>query len=285
MKSARDGSKPASDRGRGASTGRVASLRPAGVVVTTAAMASAVILTATTCPAAASPAVNHDIHEVIHKMDELYRSGSSFAEVTMEIVTPHWQRTLEMKMWTSGLEKTFIRILSPRKEKGMGTLRVGNEMWNYLPKTNKVMKIPPSMMMGSWMGSDFTNDDLVNELTYQDDYTCDWAEGEDPEEGVLCVRCTPDPEAPVVWGYLVMRFRESDYLPTRIEFFDEKDRLMRTQIHSDVRTFGGRTLPSTMEMIPANKEGHRTLVRYVTADFDVDVPDDVFTLRNLRSSR
>ncbi|MCK4305000.1 MAG: outer membrane lipoprotein-sorting protein [Candidatus Eisenbacteria sp.] len=80
----------------------------------------------------------------------------------MEIVTPHWQRTLVMKVWTEGMDKTFIRILAPRKEKGVGTLRIGNEMWNYLPKTNKVMKISPSMMMGSWMGSDFTNDDLVD---------------------------------------------------------------------------------------------------------------------------
>ena len=127
MKSERDGSRSSGVGGRGTSVGGVTVVRLTGVVGTTAAIATAVLIAAIAGPTTAAPAAEHDIHEVIHKMDELYRSGSSFAEVTMEIVTPHWQRTLEMKMWTSGLEKTFIRILSPRKEKGMGTLRVGNE--------------------------------------------------------------------------------------------------------------------------------------------------------------
>lgn len=102
-----------------------------------------------------------NVREIVKQIDELYRSESSYSELEMEIITPHWERTLKMKAWSKGMEKTFIRILAPAKEKGMVTLRIGNEMWNYLPKTNKVIKVPPSMMMSSWMGSDFTNDDLV----------------------------------------------------------------------------------------------------------------------------
>lgn len=226
-----------------------------------------------------------DIDAVLEKMDELYRSQSSRSEVVMEIVTPRWERTLEMTVWTEGEEKTFIRIHAPRKEEGVGTLRIGNEMWNYLPKTNKVMKIPPSMMMGSWMGSDFTNDDLVDEFTYLDDYTYDWTTVDSPEEGVLYIELAPKEGVPVVWGSVVMAVRESNLLPEWERYYDEKGRLMRTMTFTDVRRFGGRTLPSTMELIPANKEGHRTTVRYLEAEFNVPLDEDIFTLRNLRSPR
>jgi outer membrane lipoprotein-sorting protein len=226
-----------------------------------------------------------DIEEILKKMDELYRAESSYSEVVMEIVTPRWERTLEMTVWTEGEDKTFIRIHAPRKEKGMGTLRIENEMWNYLPKTNKVMKIPPSMMMGSWMGSDFTNDDIVNEITYLKDYAYDWTPVDSPEDGVVYIKLVPNEGVPVVWGYLVLAVRESSLLPVWERYYDEKGRLMRTMTFLDTRQFGSRTLPSTMEVIPANKEGHRTTVRYIEAQFDVPMEDDIFTLRNLRSPR
>ncbi|MGD8413204.1 MAG: outer membrane lipoprotein-sorting protein [Candidatus Latescibacterota bacterium] len=226
-----------------------------------------------------------EIESVLKKMDELYRAKTSYSEVEMEIVTPRWDRTLKMTIWTEGDDKTFIRIHAPRKEEGMGTLRIENEMWNYLPKTNKVMKIPPSMMMGSWMGSDFTNDDIVNEITYLDDYTHEWAKPEDAEDGVMYIRLTPKDGVPVVWGSLVMAVRDSDTLPVWERYYDEKGRLMRTMKFADVRQFGSRTLPSTMIVIPANKEGQRTTVRYIEAKFDVPLEGDTFSLRNLRSPR
>ena len=103
------------------------------------------------------------VDKILDRMDKLYRSSQSSASMTMKIKTPHWEREMKLKSWTKGLEKTFIVIDYPRKDKGVATLKKGNEMWNYFPKINKVIKVPPSMMMGSWMGSDFTNDDLVNE--------------------------------------------------------------------------------------------------------------------------
>ena len=120
-----------------------------------------------------------DVEAIVKKMDQLYRSETSHAEMEMQIATPHWERTLAMTVWTKGMDHTFIRITAPKKEQGVATLRIGNEMWNYLPKTNKVMKIPPSMMMGSWMGSDFTNDDLVKESSMLNDYTYQLVKPED----------------------------------------------------------------------------------------------------------
>jgi outer membrane lipoprotein-sorting protein len=224
-----------------------------------------------------------DVQAVLKKIDELYRSGSCRAAVEMEITTPHWQRTLKMRFWSEGMDKTFIRIDEPLKEKGVATLRVGADMWNYLPKTDKVLKIPPSMMMSSWMGSDFTNDDLVKEYTFLDDYTFEEAAVETPEEGLVYIRCVPREGVPVVWGHILVAARKSDSLPVWERFFDERGRLMREMRFEDVKPLGGRTIPSTLVLEPKTKDGYRTVLRYTEAAFDVSLDPDIFTLRNLRS--
>lgn len=224
-----------------------------------------------------------DVEAIVRKVDELYRSEASYAEIEMEIVTPHWQRTLSMDAWTEGMNKTFIRITSPKKEEGMATLRIENEMWNYLPKTNKVMKVPPSMMMSSWMGSDFTNDDLVREFSLLEDYTYERVEGED--EGLFYVKAIPNEDLPVVWGHIIIAVRKADFLPAWQKYYDEKGDLMRVWNFTDIRKFGNRTLPAVMEIIPQQKEGHKTVMRYLKAEFDAKFDRDIFSLRNLRTTR
>ncbi|UCH95486.1 MAG: outer membrane lipoprotein-sorting protein [Candidatus Aminicenantes bacterium] len=224
-----------------------------------------------------------DAKEIVKKMDELYRSESSFAVMEMEIITPHWKRTLKMEAWSIGMDKTFIRILLPKKERGIATLRIENEMWNFLPKTNKVMKIPPSMMMASWMGSDFTNDDLVKEYTFLDDYSFDFTEVENPREGVVYVKCVPREGLPIVWGHIITAVREKDYIPLWAKYYDEKGQLMREIQYKDTKTLGKRRIPAVMELVPTHKEGHKTIVRYLEAQFDINVDKGIFTLRNLRS--
>ena len=147
----------------------------------------------------------HDVESIVKKMDQLYRSETSHAEIEMQITTPHWERTLAMTVWTMGMDKTFIRITEPKKEQGVATLRIGNEMWNYLPKTNKVMKIPPSMMMGSWMGSDFTNDDLVKESSMLNDYTYQLIKPANAVPDYVYIQLTPKEDSPIVWGRLLLR--------------------------------------------------------------------------------
>jgi outer membrane lipoprotein-sorting protein len=225
-----------------------------------------------------------EIDRIIREVDQLYRSQSSYSELEMEIVTPHWQRTLTMKAWTQGTDKTFIRITSPDKEKGVATLRIKSEMWNYLPKTNKVIKIPPSMMMSSWMGSDFTNDDLVKEFSLFKDFSYQWIPSPPGSEDTVFIRCIPRPDLPVVWGSIETAVRKKDHIPAWQKYFDEKGKLMRTLSYSEVRRFGDRTIPATMEMIPQNKEGHKTVIRYLEIEFDRKIGDEVFSLRNLRAS-
>lgn len=221
--------------------------------------------------------------DIVEKLDELYRSDSSKALMEMEIVTPHWQRTLKMRIWSEGMDKTFVRILEPKKERGIGTLRVENEMWNYLPKTNKVIKIPPSMMMSSWMGSDFTNNDLVREYTFVEDYDFEMTEIENPEHGQLYLKCIPHEGLPIVWGHIILAVRSEDYLPVWEKYYDEKGKLAREMFYRDIKRFDDRTIPSVMELIPASKEGHKTIIYYLEAEFEIQMDESVFTLRNLRS--
>jgi outer membrane lipoprotein-sorting protein len=251
------------------------------VAVVTALLAVTVLTSGTTGQAAATDTV--DVDSLIREVDRLYRSETSYSELEMEIVTPHWQRTLAMYGWSEGMEKTLIRLTAPAKEKGVATLRVGNEMWNYLPKTNKVMKIPPSMMMGSWMGSDFTNDDLVKESSLFEDYEYEIIPSESGDEDLIYINCIPREDLPVVWGNIVIGVRRSDHLPAWQKYYDEKGALMRVMTYSEVRNMGGRMIPSLLEMIPQNKEGQKTVIRYLKVEFDVPLKDDIFSLRTLRS--
>jgi outer membrane lipoprotein-sorting protein len=235
----------------------------------------AVLLTAGPLPADRA-------RDIIAKVDQLYRSSSSRAEVEMRITTPNWARTLGITAWSKGTQKTFILINEPKKERGTATLRLGNEMWNYLPATDKVIKIPPSMMMGSWMGSDYNNDDLVKESSMLDDYTYRMITPDKPAAGELWVEMIPNPEAVVVWGRVVLAVRERDGLPLRQEYYDEKGALMRTIIFSGINILGGKTIPTMMELVPQNKKGHRTVITYKKVEFDIPLRDDIFSQRNLK---
>ena len=226
-----------------------------------------------------------DVETVVKKIDQLYRSETSHADMEMHIITPHWERTLAMTVWSKGMDKTFIRITAPKKEQGVATLRIGNEMWNYLPKTNKTMKIPPSMMMGSWMGSDFTNDDLVRESSMLDDYTYQYVTPENASPDHLYVQLVPKEDSPIVWGRIVAAMQSSDYTPVWQRFYDEKGNLMRVMNFKEIKTFGDKVLPSVIEIVPQNKEGHKTIVRWMKATFDSDVDDKIFTRRNLQRRR
>ncbi len=234
---------------------------------------------------AAQASPDEQARAIVRRMDDLYRSKSSYAQLEMEIVTPDWSRTLVLRGWTEGLDRMLVRILEPKKEAGVGTLRIGNEMWNYLPKTDKVIKIPPSMMMSSWMGSDFTNDDLVKEFTFIDDFTFRMAPPPSPEPGLLYVECRPKPGVPIVWDKIVIAVRASDDLPVRQEFYDEKGRVARVMTYSDIRTFGRRTIPAVMEMTPRTKQGYKTVLRYKDVQFDLALDASLFSLRSLQSGR
>jgi outer membrane lipoprotein-sorting protein len=225
---------------------------------------------------------NQRAREIVDHADRLLRGTSSIGTVTMEISTAKWQRTLSMQIWSLGTENALVRITKPEKEAGTATLKVGNNIWNYLPKVNRTIKIPTSMMMASWMGSHFTNDDLVKESRLIRDYFITISfEGERNEVSVYEFTLTPKPDAAVVWGKVVLEVRQADLLPTWQRFYDEEGKLVRDMVLSDYKVMGGRLVPTRMEMRPADKPGERTVIVYDDLTFDVAMSDDTFSLRNL----
>jgi outer membrane lipoprotein-sorting protein len=216
---------------------------------------------------------------LIDEMEALYRGDASKAKITMRVETPYYQRSMKMESSNLGTEKAFIRILSPKKERGISTLKIDQEMWNYLPKINKVIKVPPSLMMGSWMGSDFTNDDLVKQTTLTQKYELSMTETED----TFVVTLTPREQTVTVWGKIEYTVNKVHQIPVSQNFYDDNDKLIRSLLFKEPKLYQGRLLPSVLEMIPLNKEGHKTVIIYEELDFSpTDVDENIFSLRNLR---
>lgn len=224
-----------------------------------------------------------NLKSIVDHVDKLYRSQSSEAEVEMQIVNPNWERTLRMKISTETMKNTFIDILYPNKEKGSGTLRKGSEMWNFFPKSGKVVKVPPSMMMSSWMGSDFNNDDLVKETTLVDNYTAKFINLE--KKDLHTIELLPKKTTVTVWGKIVLTVKKENNMPLTQEYFDEKGAKIRTMYFSDIKKFGSRTIPSKLELIPEGKANQKTTIKYIDAKFDLKLPSDTFTLINLQRKR
>lgn len=228
-----------------------------------------------------------DASEIIRRMEQILRGDSSYGVYRMSITDPDWQRTLEFQAWEKRHDgKTFIRILAPAKEAGIVTLKVGQEMWNYLPRVERVIRIPPSMMMQSWMGSDFTNDDLVKVSSILDDYTHRVLGAEEiAGEQAWKVELLPREDAPVIWGRLLAWVRQRDSMPLRQEFYDEQGALVRVLEFSDIAVLGGREVPRRWEMTPADRNGRRTVMELVELELDLAIDDEVFSLQNLKKAR
>jgi outer membrane lipoprotein-sorting protein len=221
--------------------------------------------------------------EILDRVENLLWAKTLQGRYEMSIVTPRWQRTLSLRVWMDRPRRSFIRIDAPAKEAGIGSLRIGSEMWNYLPGVERTIKIPPSMMLQPWMGSDFTNDDLVKESSILDDYTHKVvATAPLDGEPAWQVEATPKPEAAVVWGRVLYWVRQSDSMPLKQEYFNERNELVRVLAFSDVRSVGGRLLPTRWEMKPAAKPGNVTTVILKDATFNQPIDDEVFTQRNLQ---
>ncbi|UCF16326.1 MAG: outer membrane lipoprotein-sorting protein [Phycisphaerales bacterium] len=225
-----------------------------------------------------------DLEAVVKYFEDLYRSDSSISVAKLTITKPRRKRTLEMKIWTRGEEKALIVIRSPAREKGTATLKVDKNLWNYLPRIKRTIRIPPSMMLASWMGSDFTNDDLVKESSYSKDYHYELVGPSEQPKGWL-VRFTAKPDIVGLWNRFELILSEDARVPIEAKYYDRKDRLSRVMHWSDVKVFDGRRIPARMTLTPADKEGHITEMEYLDIDFDVTVPDATFSLSNLEQRR
>ena len=226
---------------------------------------------------------SQDLEEIIRKADEKFRGNSSRGEFSMIIERPSWSREVTMKNWTLGNEYSLIYITAPAREKGQVFLKRNKEMWNWVPNIERMIKIPPSMMMQSWMGSDFTNDDLVRESSLAKDYNHKLL-GEEKMGGYNCykIELIPDEDAPVVWGKIIMWVSEADYLWLKAEYYDEDGVLVNTEILSEIKMMGNRKMPTRLEMIPADKPGQKTILIFKNIEFDIQINEGFFSQQNMK---
>ena len=227
-----------------------------------------------------------DAREIVEKANELIRAKSSYSEITMEVIKPDWSRKMRMKIWSLEPDYGLVLLTEPAKEKGMVTLKRKKEVWNWVPSVNRVIKLPPSMMLQSWMGSDFTNDDLVRQSSIVEDYTHAIA-SEEEMEGYDCYKIDliPKPEAGVVWGKIITWISKEGYLQLRADYYDEDLVIIKSMIGSEVKKLGGRTIPCHWEMIPHDEPGQKTVMDYLEIEFNIDIDESYFSQQNMKRVR
>jgi outer membrane lipoprotein-sorting protein len=221
--------------------------------------------------------------EIIQKANDKFRGDNSVAELKMTIIRPSWTREMTMKAWSRGNDYSLVLVTAPARDEGTGFLKRENEIWNWQPTIDRVIKMPPSMMSQSWLGSDFTNDDLVQESSIVTDFSHTLI-GTEEIDGNACykIEMIPHEDAVVVWGKVITWVSKEHYLQLKSEFYDEEGYLVNTMYGKDIKDLGGRTLASKMEVIPADEEGHRTVMEYLWIDFGEDLPASFFSVQNMK---
>jgi hypothetical protein len=220
---------------------------------------------------------------MLTRLDDLYRSSASIARMEIAVTSPRTTRTLRLRAWTRGEERVLVVVEAPPREAGTATLRDGQNLWNWLPRIARTIRVPPSMMLGSWMGTDFTNDDLVKESSLHRDFEARVGRRSREPPG-WWLDLAVKPGAVGRWARIEILVGD-DGLPVEERHFDRKGRLARTMRFDEVRALGGRRIPTRVVLVPEGLEGQRTELRYLEVQFDADVPEDTFSLSRLERSR
>lgn len=225
--------------------------------------------------------------EIIKKADEKFQGEeSSTGEMEVIIKRPTWERTIGIKMWSKGTKFSLSLVTSPPNEKGQAFLKRNNELWNWNPTIQRMIKFPPSMMSQGWMGSDYSNDDILRESSITEDYHAKLL-AEEQCQGYLChkIELIPKEDVAVVWGKIIIWIAKGEYYQMKGEYYDEDDYLVRTMFSSDVKLFDDRKLPSRMEIIPAEEEGNRTIIVLKNLKFNENIPESFFSQQNMKKVR
>ena len=225
--------------------------------------------------------------DIIRKADEKFNGEKSgISTMVMTIIRPAWERKVEFKSWSVGRENSLTLITAPAKEQGQTFLKRGQEMWSWNPAINRLIKLPPSMMSQGWMGSDYTNDDILKESSIVQDYTHELI-GDEKIGEMNCykIKMVAKPEAKVVWGHQVRWVEKKDLLILKAELYDEDGYLVRTELGSEIKTMDGRTIPSRLELIPAEEKGNKTIVEIKDIRFNVSIEDSFFSQQNMKRIR
>ena len=235
------------------------------------------------------PALGQDLSpkETVRKADDKFNGEKTSTSImTMTIVRPTWERSIEFKNWTSGREYALTLITAPAKDKGQSFLKRQNEMWSWNPTISRLIKLPPSMMSQGWMGSDYTNDDILKESSVVNDYEHSII-GEEEIEGRMCylIKLVAKEEAAVIWGHQIRWIDKKDFLFVKSELYDEDAYLVRTETGSEIKSMDGRLIPTRIEMIPAEEEGQMTIIEIKEIQFNAPIKDSFFSQQNMKRIR
>jgi len=221
--------------------------------------------------------------EIVRRADDNRRGNSSYSEIKMTIIRPTWTREIGIKSWAKGTNFSLVLITSPAREKGQAFLKRGKDLWNWQPRIGRMIKMSSSVMGQSWMGSDFTNDDMVRESSIVNDYT-HRLDGREKVRGFDCykVTLTPKENAAVVWGKLITWISATDFVEIKTEFYDEDNELVNTLNGYDIKTYGNRKLASRIEIVPASKPNQKTVMVIEKYDFNIPINDSFFSQQNMQ---
>lgn len=227
-----------------------------------------------------------DAKSIVKKANDLLRSKSSYSDVTMKVIKQDWAREFSMKVWAIEPDYSLVLITAPASDKGTVTLKRGQQVWNWIPNIRREIKIPPSMMLQSWMGSDFTNDDLVRESSIVEDYDHSIIDTE-KYAGYECykIQLNPKPDAGVVWGKILSWITKEGFMEIKAEYYDEDDYLVKSMTGSEIKPLGGRTIPTHWEMIPEDKPGQKTTMDYKDIEFNAKIDQSFFSKQNMKRVR
>ncbi len=228
-----------------------------------------------------APAI--DAHDLVAGAIDLTRGMTSYAEMSMQIRRPDWERNSSLVAWTRGREDALIRFTAPAKDAGNATLKDDEKMWTYTPRLNRVIRLPYSLMSQSWAGSDFSYNDLSRTDALLHQYTLTLTETREQDgHAVYTIEAVPLEDAPVVWGREVLELRD-DYVLLSHTFFDQNDEALKRLEGMDIGEMGGRTFATRMRMTKLDEPGHWTEVAYTVVEFDLELEDGLFTVYALRS--
>ena len=226
-----------------------------------------------------------DATRIVRDAIDHWRGLSSYTVMSMVIHRPDWERSMTMQAWTKGDDRSLVRVIEPKKDRGNGTLTDDDNMWTFSPKVNRVIKIPSSMMGQSWMGSDFSNKDVARADDIVDQYDHS-IESEEVIEGirVYAIRSVPHEDAAVVWGSELLTIRE-DHVVLEHAFFDQDGELVKTLVSLEIGEMGGRTIATRQRMGKTDEPDEWTEIAVLEVEYELDLKDSLFTLSNLRNPR
>lgn len=221
--------------------------------------------------------------EIIKRADEKWQGMSNYTEMKMTIVRPEYSRDIEFKSWSKDRDYSVTLITAPAREKGQSFLKRKNDMWTWNPNISRFIKLPTSMMSQGWMGSDFTNDDILKESSVVKDYKHKLL-GEEKINGISCykIEMLPTEEATVVWGKVIKWISKEDYDQLKSEYYDEDNELIKSDFSTNIKNMDGKLIPTHIEIHPADKPGNRTIVEIKTIKYNIKMNDDFFSQQNMK---